>query len=114
MTDNSRCEFRLDLADAERATMRWFDIWAASIAANAGKCYSNLTLPRNAFAKNRHILTPELHRRVNIPLKPMRIVLLTSRCLVCVRQGRSGAALVGELTYPVVTFFLLERLSVRR
>ena len=37
MIANSRCEFHVDLTDAETVTMRWFDIWAASIAANVRK-----------------------------------------------------------------------------
>ena len=37
ITDNSRCEFLLDLAGADKANMRWFDIWGASIAADVRK-----------------------------------------------------------------------------
>ena len=106
MIANSRCEFHLDIANTETATMRWFDIWAAAIAADVRK-YSNLTLAEE------HSCTPELHRSADLSLKPIRSVLLTSKLPVCVRKGRYGAALVGELTYPVVAFFGLSDLSVR-
>ena len=42
--ENSRCQFNLDLSATETATMRWFDIWAAAIAADVRKSHSPLTL----------------------------------------------------------------------
>lgn len=42
--ENSRCQFNIDLSETEKATMRWFDIWAAAIAADVRKSHSTLTL----------------------------------------------------------------------
>ena len=44
VTGNSRCQFNLDLSETEKLTMRWFDIWAAAIAADVCKSNSTLTL----------------------------------------------------------------------